>query len=68
MFKAVSKIIMFSCFFMVKLFLSNNWDAINKFIKKNSKSEILKAPNFDDFQYAGSGHGRAIGIVNNTKF
>ena len=55
MFKAVSKIIMFSCLFMVKLFLSNNWDAINEFIKKNPKSEILKAPNFDDFKYAGSG-------------
>ena len=35
--------------------ISPNWDAINEFIKKNPKSEILKAPNFDDFKYAGSG-------------
>lgn len=35
--------------------ISPNWDALNEFIKKNPKSEILKAPNFDDFKYAGSG-------------
>jgi len=35
--------------------ISPNWDAINEFIKKNPQSEILKAPNFDDFKYAGSG-------------
>ena len=34
---------------------SPNWTAINDFIKQNPKSEILKAPNFNDFNYAGSG-------------
>ena len=33
----------------------SNWTAINDFIKKNPKSKILKAPNFNDFKYAGSG-------------
>ncbi len=32
-----------------------NWIALNDFIEKNPKSEILKAPNFNDFKYAGSG-------------
>jgi hypothetical protein len=35
--------------------ISPNWDAINIFIRGNPKSEILKAPNFDDFKYNGSG-------------
>ncbi len=35
--------------------VSPNWAAINEFIKKNPQSEILKAPNFDNFKYAGSG-------------
>ena len=35
--------------------VSPNWTAINDYIKKNPRSEILKAPNFDDFKYAGSG-------------
>lgn len=35
--------------------LSPNWEAINNFIQKHPKSEILKAPNLDDFKYAGSG-------------
>lgn len=35
--------------------LSPNWDAINEFIKENPESEILKAPNFNDFKYNGSG-------------
>ncbi len=35
--------------------ISPNWDAINDFIRENPKSEILKAPNFNDFKYAGSG-------------
>ena len=35
--------------------ISPNWRAINYFIEKNPRSEILKAPNFDDFNYAGSG-------------
>ncbi len=35
--------------------ISPNWTAINDFIQKNPKSEILKAPNFNDFKYAGSG-------------
>ena len=35
--------------------LSPNWDAINDFIRKNPKSKMLKAPNFDDFKYNGSG-------------
>ena len=32
-----------------------NWTAINDFIEKNPKSEILKSPNFNDFKYVGSG-------------
>lgn len=35
--------------------ISPNWDAINAFIRKNPRSEILKAPNFNDFKYNGSG-------------
>lgn len=35
--------------------ISPNWTAINDFIEKNPKSKILKAPNFNDFKYAGSG-------------
>jgi hypothetical protein len=35
--------------------ISPNWDAVNDYIKANPKSEILKAPNFDDFKYNGSG-------------
>lgn len=31
---------------------SPNWQAINDFIERNPQSEILKAPNFDDFKYA----------------
>ena len=34
---------------------SPNWKAINDFIIKHPKSEILTAPDFDDFKYAGSG-------------
>ena len=34
---------------------SPNWSALNDFIRENPKSSILKAPNFDDFKYAGSG-------------
>ncbi len=34
---------------------SPNWTAINDYIRENPKSEILKAPNFDDYKYAGSG-------------
>lgn len=34
---------------------SPNWQAINDFIKKHPQSEILTAPDFDDFKYAGSG-------------
>ena len=34
---------------------SPNWQAINDFIIKHPKSEILTAPDFDDFKYAGSG-------------
>lgn len=37
---------------------SPNWRAINKFIESNPESEILKAPNFDDFKYVGSGSWR----------
>ena len=35
--------------------ISPNWTAVNEYIKKNPQSSILKAPNFDDFKYAGSG-------------
>ena len=35
--------------------ISPNWTAINDYIRQNPKSEILKAPNFNDFKYAGSG-------------
>ena len=35
--------------------ITPNWDAVNEYIKKNPESSILKAPNFDDFKYAGSG-------------
>ena len=35
--------------------ISPNWTAVNKFIKENPQSSILKAPDFDDFKYAGSG-------------
>ncbi len=35
--------------------ISPNWDAINIFIRGNPQSEILKAPNFNDFKYNGSG-------------
>ena len=35
--------------------ISPNWTAINDFIEKKPKNEILKAPNFNDFKYAGSG-------------
>ena len=35
--------------------ISPNWTAINDFIRKNPTSEILKAPDFGDFKYAGSG-------------
>jgi hypothetical protein len=38
--------------------LSPNWNAVNDYIKANPKSEILKAPNFDDFKYNGSGSWR----------
>ena len=34
---------------------SPNWEALNSYIRANPESEILKAPNFDDFKYAGSG-------------
>ncbi len=34
--------------------ISPNWEAINDYIKQNPQSEILKAPNFNDFHYAGS--------------
>ena len=35
--------------------LSPNWSAVNKYIRANPQSPILKAPNFNDFKYAGSG-------------
>ena len=35
--------------------ISPNWVAINDFIRENPTSEILKAPDFGDFKYAGSG-------------
>ena len=35
--------------------ISPNWTAVNENIKKNPQSSILKAPNFDDFKYTGSG-------------
>ena len=35
--------------------ISPNWNAINDFIRKYPKNKILKAPNFDDFKYNGSG-------------
>ncbi len=34
---------------------SPNWIGINDFIRSNPESKILKAPDFDDFKYAGSG-------------
>ncbi len=34
---------------------SPNWLALNDFIEQNPQSKILKAPDFDDFKYAGSG-------------
>jgi len=36
--------------------ISPNWTAINDYIRKNPESEILKAPDFNDFKYAGSGY------------
>ena len=33
--------------------LSPSWGAIDKFLMENPISDILKAPNFDDFQYTG---------------
>ena len=33
--------------------LSPSWGAIDEFLMKNPISDILKAPNFDDFQYTG---------------
>ena len=35
--------------------ISTNWTAVNEYIKKNPESSIFKAPDFDDFKYAGSG-------------
>jgi len=35
--------------------LSPNWEVINEYIKKNPKSSLLSAPNFDEFKYSGSG-------------
>ena len=35
--------------------ISPNWTAISDYIKQNPKNEILKAPKFDEWKYAGSG-------------
>ena len=35
--------------------LSPNWYAINCYIEQNKESEILKAPNFESYKYAGTG-------------
>ena len=35
--------------------ISPNWKAVNKYVEANPKSPILSAPDFDDFNYVGSG-------------
>lgn len=35
--------------------ISPNWNAVNKYVEANPKSAILSAPDFDDFNYVGSG-------------
>ena len=35
--------------------ISPNWQAINDFIRQNPSSQILKAIDFNDYKYAGSG-------------
>jgi hypothetical protein len=34
--------------------VSPNWETINEFIRQNPRSKILKAPDFNNFAYAGS--------------
>ena len=38
--------------------IAPNWGALDNFIMKNPASDILKAPNFEDFQYRGWGDHR----------
>lgn len=35
--------------------ISPNWKAVNKYVEANPQSPILQAPDFDDFNYVGSG-------------
>ena len=35
--------------------ISPNWEGVNNYITKNPESTIMKAPNFDNYKYVGSG-------------
>ena len=35
--------------------ISPNWKSVNKYVEANPQSPILQAPDFDDFNYVGSG-------------